>query len=73
MAFKNSVHSNSDLANRLQNAFVFNISLENGTTYDPEVDYDPTNAIGTRMLYQLMPNNRWDTFSRQHSITPVKF
>jgi hypothetical protein len=54
-----------ELAQRLRKAFVFHVSFENGTSLTAEEMSNPWNAIGTRMLYQLlgepidMINNRY--------------
>ena len=43
-----------ELAQRLENAFAFHVSFENGTPFRHEEDRDPMNAIGIRMLHQLL-------------------
>jgi hypothetical protein len=43
-----------DLTQRLKNPFVFHVSFENGTSLTAEEMDDPWNAIGIRMLQQLL-------------------
>jgi len=43
-----------ELAQRLKKAFVFHVSFENGTPLTVEEMSNPWNAIGTRMLQQLL-------------------
>ena len=43
-----------ELAQRLKNAFVFHVSFENETPFIQEEMIDPWNAIGIRMLWQLL-------------------
>jgi hypothetical protein len=48
-------HSHRDeLAERLENAFIFHVSFENGTSLTAKEMSDPWYAIGTRMLHQLL-------------------
>ncbi|KAF9142525.1 hypothetical protein BGX20_007232, partial [Mortierella sp. AD010] len=44
-----------ELRNKIKNAWVFHISLENGTSPLPE-ETNPLEAIGNRMLLQLLPS-----------------
>jgi hypothetical protein len=48
-----------ELAQMLENPFIFYISLENGTSLSRLRDQDPWKAIGSRMLLQLLgePDN----------------
>ncbi|GBB92302.1 hypothetical protein RclHR1_00020005 [Rhizophagus clarus] len=50
---------NSELKNMIQNALVFNVSFENGTSLR-QAESDTYKAIGTRMLSQLLPNMSFD-------------
>src|SRR5947207_3283317 len=43
-----------DLAQRLEKPFVFHVSFENGTPLTVEERSNPWNAIGVRMLHQLL-------------------
>jgi hypothetical protein len=43
-----------ELTQRLEKAFVFHVSFENGTPLTVEERSNPWNAIGTRMLHQLL-------------------
>jgi hypothetical protein len=43
-----------ELAQRLKTAFVFHVSFENGTSLTPEEKSNPWNAVGVRMLHQLL-------------------
>ncbi|GBC15446.2 crinkler (CRN) family protein, putative [Rhizophagus irregularis DAOM 181602=DAOM 197198] len=47
-----SVSKDKDLLARIKDAYVFNVSYENGTALRPRED--PFLAIGTRMLFQLL-------------------
>ncbi len=51
-------NSSSDLEDRIQNAFVFKISYENGHSGD-NAFVDGAQSLGTRMLYQLS-DQAWD-------------
>jgi hypothetical protein len=44
----------NELLQRLENAFVFHVSFENGTSLTPEEISNPMNAVGIRMLHQLL-------------------
>jgi hypothetical protein len=44
----------NELLQRLENAFVFHVSFENGTSLTPEEMSNPMNAVGIRMLHQLL-------------------
>ncbi|CAI2197576.1 14524_t:CDS:2, partial [Funneliformis geosporum] len=55
---------NSNLKNLISKRLVFNISLENGTQLDPQLEKNASIAIGTRMLYQLKPDEQKRGFSR---------
>ncbi|KAL1914250.1 uncharacterized protein VTP21DRAFT_9090 [Calcarisporiella thermophila] len=46
----------SELRSRIENAWVFHVSFENGTSYDPVEEKFAYRAIGTRMLLQLLPD-----------------
>ncbi|CAG8745002.1 5093_t:CDS:2, partial [Dentiscutata erythropus] len=69
-----SAVNNDELKKHLDNALVFNISFENGTSYDSVEDHDPLIAIGVRMLWQLQtdPNDDFSTFQRnpEHRLGP---
>jgi hypothetical protein len=43
-----------ELTQRLKTAFVFHVSFENGTPLTPEETRNPWNAVGVRMLHQLL-------------------
>jgi hypothetical protein len=43
-----------ELAQRLKKPFIFHVSFENGTPLTTEEKSNPWNAIGTRMLHQLL-------------------
>jgi hypothetical protein len=43
-----------EIAERLKNLYVFNISFENGTPITEEEMENPWNAVGIRMLHQLL-------------------
>ena len=49
-----------ELKTRLERAWVFHVSLENGTNLREEERHDPFKAIGTRMLLQLLPKEEYD-------------
>ncbi|KAF9409162.1 hypothetical protein BGZ76_005728, partial [Entomortierella beljakovae] len=49
-------HTNDELRRRLETAWVFHVSLENGFSLQP-LENDPLKAIGSRMLYQLLSDN----------------
>ncbi|CAG8631663.1 229_t:CDS:1, partial [Paraglomus occultum] len=52
-----------ELCNRLKEALVFNLSFENGTAFDVALEKDTQEAIGKRMLFQLIDDiNSWQTF-----------
>ena len=44
----------NELAQRLEKAFVFHVSFENGTSLTHKEKSNPWNAIGVRMLHQLL-------------------
>jgi hypothetical protein len=46
----------AELKNKLNDAWVFHVSLENGTSLGGEEIQEPLKAIGTRMLLQLLPH-----------------
>lgn len=48
-----------ELREKLRNAWVFHTWFENGTSLRPS-ESDPLTAIGTRMLYQLLPEKAFD-------------
>jgi hypothetical protein len=52
-------NNNSELINMVQNALVFNVSFENGTSLR-QAESDTYKAIGTRMLSQLLPKMNID-------------
>jgi hypothetical protein len=51
---------NSELQKRLEDAWVFHVSMENGTSLRQEEVEAPLKAIGTRMLLQLLPDLQLD-------------
>src|SRR5206468_11536153 len=71
---KDCAVNHSELQERLKSALVFNISFENGTALDTNNEKDPGIAIGSRMLFQLLPNwhNNWNKFKDLYKITPVE-
>ncbi|KAF9404151.1 hypothetical protein BGZ76_007091, partial [Entomortierella beljakovae] len=59
-----------ELKNKIENAWVFHVSLENGTGLWP--DERPLEAIGYRMLLQLLPDKELsDIFRDYNSPTPI--
>jgi hypothetical protein len=50
----------NELSQRLENACVFHVSFENGTSLTAEEKSKPLNAVGVRMLYQLLGGNIQD-------------
>ncbi|KAG0287648.1 hypothetical protein BGZ97_007036, partial [Linnemannia gamsii] len=49
--------NDQELRNRIEHAWVFHVSLENGTS--PLIqEVDPIEAVGNRMLLQLLPDKR---------------
>ncbi|KAL1918041.1 uncharacterized protein VTP21DRAFT_3307 [Calcarisporiella thermophila] len=46
----------SELKNRLENAWVFHVSLENESSAIKEAEHIVMQIIGIRMLWQLLPN-----------------
>ncbi|CAG8671468.1 4651_t:CDS:2, partial [Acaulospora morrowiae] len=62
-----------DLENRLRSALVFNLSFENGTKLLWSDEKSASNAIGNRMLFQLLqqPGECWDTYVNQYYVTPA--
>jgi len=48
---------NLALKNRIQNALVFNVSLENGTSFDKQSEPVNILAVGIRMLWQIYPQS----------------
>ncbi|CAJ0755871.1 20731_t:CDS:2 [Entrophospora sp. SA101] len=71
---KDCAVNHSELQERLKSALVFNISFENGTALDINDEKDPDIAIGTRMLFQLLPNwhGNWNEFKKSYKIGSVK-
>ena len=64
-----------ELAHQISNAFVFHISLENGTSMWPS-ETDPMVAIGSRMLLQLIQDDNGfasldDVHTKFHPTTPL--
>ncbi|CAB5349616.1 unnamed protein product [Rhizophagus irregularis] len=55
----NNKEDDSKLKDMIQNALVFNVSFENGTSLK-QVESDTYKAIGTRMLLQLLPDMNLD-------------
>ncbi|GBC05314.1 hypothetical protein RclHR1_06170018 [Rhizophagus clarus] len=53
----------SKLKSLISKRLVFNISFENGTQFDPYLEKNASIAIGTRMLYQLKPDEQKLGFS----------
>ena len=58
-----------ELAQRLRNPYVFHVSFENGTSWTPEEMSSPWNAIGTRMLHQLL-GKPIDVLSKRYDADP---
>ena len=62
-----------DLHSRLSNAYVFKLSLENGTATG--IFPDPTHHVGCRMLYHLHKSSgiTWDSFriNPQNHVSPL--
>ncbi|KAL4094494.1 hypothetical protein PRIC1_010155 [Phytophthora ramorum] len=56
-------NGNREMVGLLQNAFTFNVTLENGT--GSGYFTNPSLAIGTRMLYQLQNSLKWATFYQE--------
>jgi hypothetical protein len=50
-------HLYHELSQRLKTAFVFHVSFENGTSLKRTEKSEPLNAVGVRMLYQLLGGN----------------
>ncbi|CAJ0644800.1 14787_t:CDS:10 [Entrophospora sp. SA101] len=71
---KDCAVNHSELQERLKSALVFNISFENGTALDINDEKDPDIGIGTRMLFQLLPNwhGNWNVFKKSYKIGSVK-
>eukprot|EP00657_Telonema_sp_P-1_P005322 TRINITY_DN225_c0_g1_i7.p1 TRINITY_DN225_c0_g1~~TRINITY_DN225_c0_g1_i7.p1 ORF type:complete len:725 (-),score=86.60 TRINITY_DN225_c0_g1_i7:127-2301(-) len=72
--FQGVVHEclGGEIKAKINNAYVFKISFENGTSGD---DFeDPGHKLGTRMLYQLMNDGtlQWDNFRRNYRASPVE-
>jgi hypothetical protein len=59
----------NELLQRLENAFVFHVSFENGTSLTPEEMNNPMNAVGIRMLHQLLGGDIEDIRSK-YVVTP---
>lgn len=53
------------LRGKLDEAYVFNVSFENGTSYGSPMLIDADHEIGTRMRY-LMSNLQWDQIVAKH-------
>src|SRR6185369_12645758 len=49
-----------DLRKKLESAWVFNITFENGTTWIKQEEPNPYRAVGSRMLYQLLSQSMND-------------
>ncbi|CAG8472747.1 13632_t:CDS:1, partial [Gigaspora rosea] len=62
----------ADLKKALEKPFVFNVSFENGTPLNLTEEKAPTQAIGLRMLHQLLGKTRtaWDTIIQQYMASP---
>nr|CAG8464230.1 247_t:CDS:1 [Entrophospora candida] len=61
-----------ELKERLDNAMVFNLSFENGTAIDLNVEKSASNAIGKRMLFQLMESENWlEVRDKYKEIAPI--
>ena len=58
-----------ELAQRLTKSYVFHVSLENGTSLGPEEKSNMWNAIGVRMLHQLL-GGRLAYIKRQYAADP---
>jgi hypothetical protein len=70
---KLDVERAAELTARLQEAFVFNVSFENGTTLvENTATTDPSVLIGNRMMWQLAKHSQTDftRFTRGESCTP---
>lgn len=52
----------------VNHSFCFNISFENGTSENPE-PFDPSNVVGTRVMYQLQDEYKWDQFRVRYMFT----
>jgi hypothetical protein len=65
---KESVSERDDLKILFDNALCFNVSFENGTLTNPS-RFDPSTLIGTRMMYQLQDDLKWDQFCVEYSFT----
>jgi hypothetical protein len=68
---KESVSGIDDLEQFVKNSYCFNISFENETLENPE-PFDPSNVIGTRMMYQLQSKESWSEFRQKFSISIPK-
>ncbi|KAF9095501.1 hypothetical protein BGX27_001265 [Mortierella sp. AM989] len=61
-----------ELRNKIEHAWVFHISLENGTS-PLSKEVDPIEAIGKRMLLQLLPNKRLrDVMTAYQEVHPME-
>ena len=65
--------TDATLSGRINNAYVFHVTFENGTSYAP-IDNDAAEAIGVRMMFQLVDHKRtsdgWMGFRQNYKITP---
>ena len=59
-----------ELAQRLKAAFVFHVSFENGTSLTHEEKSNPWNAVGVRMLHQLLGGADVEYIRRKYVATP---
>ena len=69
IALRTEHHLYHELAERLKTAFVFHASFENGTSLKAEEQREPWNAVGTRMLHQLLGGKIKD-IRREYVATP---
>jgi hypothetical protein len=60
----------NELSERLKKAFVFHVSFENGTSLTHEEKSDLMNAVGIRMLHQLLRGSRLNDLRRTYIADP---
>jgi hypothetical protein len=58
----------NELLQRLEKAFIFHVSFENGTSLTLEEKSEPLNAVGVRMLHQLLGGNIQDVRGKYDAI-----
>ncbi|CAG8500373.1 5433_t:CDS:1 [Paraglomus brasilianum] len=62
---------NPELKKCIDNALVFNLSFENGTKIDPNIEKNAKNAIGRHMFHQLKYHD-WSTIcDKYRDISPL--